>query len=104
MAIVIINDKNRIAPDGWDFPLEELDYLLEEHDGETFVLKDGRLHEAEEAAVSTILTVSIDTASQTCTVEEKGAMPATYECSNDSLESTAHDAAEAVSDYLQGLG
>lgn len=32
---------------GWDFPIEELDYLLEEHDGEAFVLWDGRLYEKE---------------------------------------------------------
>ena len=31
--------------DDWDFPIEELDYLLEEHPGESFVLKDDRLYE-----------------------------------------------------------
>lgn len=31
--------------ESWDFPLEELDYLLEEHKGEVFLLKYGRLYE-----------------------------------------------------------
>lgn len=31
--------------DDWDFPIEELDYLLEEHPGESFVLQDDRLYE-----------------------------------------------------------
>lgn len=34
--------------DGWDFPIEELPYLLDEHDGETFIYSNGRLYEAEE--------------------------------------------------------
>ena len=29
--------------DAWDFPIEELQYLLEEHEGETFVLWGDRL-------------------------------------------------------------
>ena len=29
----------------WDYPVEELGYLLTEHDNELFVLKDGRLYE-----------------------------------------------------------
>ena len=33
--------------DGWDFPIEELEYLLDEHDGEAFVFYDGRLYEKE---------------------------------------------------------
>ena len=36
-----------IRTDAWDFTLEELSYLLEEHDGESFVLTDNRLWEAE---------------------------------------------------------
>ncbi len=36
-----------IRTDAWDFTLEELSYLLEEHDGESFVLTDDRLWEAE---------------------------------------------------------
>lgn len=31
--------------EGWDFPLEELDYLLKEHNGEVFLLQNGRLYE-----------------------------------------------------------
>ena len=31
--------------ESWDFPLEELDYLLKEHKGEVFMLKCGRLYE-----------------------------------------------------------
>ena len=31
--------------ESWDFPLEELDYLLKEHKGEVFLLKYGRLYE-----------------------------------------------------------
>lgn len=36
------------APDGWDYPPEEIGYLVYEHeDGAEFVLMwDGRLHEA----------------------------------------------------------
>lgn len=33
--------------DDWDFPIEELDYLLEEHDEESFVLINNRLYEVE---------------------------------------------------------
>ena len=36
--IHIISDVDQIYPDGWDFPIEEVDYLLSEHPGETFVL------------------------------------------------------------------
>lgn len=44
--IHIIKDTDGIAsPHGWDYPLEEVGYLLEEHDGETFVLIDDRLYE-----------------------------------------------------------
>ena len=31
----------------WDFPVEELEYLMQEHDGETFVLVGDRLYEAQ---------------------------------------------------------
>ena len=31
----------------WDFPIEELDYLLEEHNGEIFKLVGDRLEEVE---------------------------------------------------------
>ena len=45
--ITISSDESLIAKNGWDFPIEELGYLLEEHAGETFVLKGGRLYETE---------------------------------------------------------
>ena len=47
MSIIITNQNNLIAKEGWDFPIEELDYLLEEHDGETFALVNNRLFECE---------------------------------------------------------
>ena len=34
-----------IDDEGWDFPIEELDYLLEEHNGEVFLLQNDRLYE-----------------------------------------------------------
>lgn len=43
--MIKISKDGCIKPDGWDFPIEEMSYLLEEHDGESFVLKDGRLYE-----------------------------------------------------------
>jgi len=46
--ITIITDVTKIAADAWDFPIEELRYLLAEHDGETFVYVNGRLYEARE--------------------------------------------------------
>lgn len=42
------NCKYTIGFDAWDFPIEELDYLMEEHNGETFVLIRGRLVEVIE--------------------------------------------------------
>lgn len=33
--------------DNWSFPLDELDYLLKEHSGESFALIDGRLYELQ---------------------------------------------------------
>ena len=44
--ITITTDTTRIADEAWDYPISELDYLLEEHDDREFVLKDGRLYEA----------------------------------------------------------
>ena len=41
-----------IKTDAWDFSLEELPYLLEEHDGESFVLLDNSLWEAEETMLN----------------------------------------------------
>lgn len=34
--------------DSWDFIIDELDYLLEEHNNESFVLINNRLYEVEE--------------------------------------------------------
>ena len=49
IQITTIDDKRfRVTEDGWDFPINELGYLLEEHDGETFILYGWRLYEAEE--------------------------------------------------------
>ena len=48
MSITIAKDERLIKEDAWDFPIEEIPYLLEEHNGETFVFKEGRLVEAEE--------------------------------------------------------
>ena len=31
--------------EGWNFPLEELDYLLNEHNRAVFLLQNGRLYE-----------------------------------------------------------
>lgn len=45
--IKIIKDESKIREDAWDYPIEEIDYLLEERDGETFVYRDGRLFETE---------------------------------------------------------
>lgn len=45
--ITITKDKSRIKPEAWDYPLTEIEYLIEEHAGETFVISDGRLWEAE---------------------------------------------------------
>lgn len=53
--------------------------------------------------MKTVITITIDTELEVCTVEEQNAEPVTYECSDDSYESIAYDVAEAVSDYLQGL-
>ena len=37
-----------IAEDAWDYPLEEIDYLINEYPGGEFVFKDNRLWETEE--------------------------------------------------------
>ena len=54
--------------------------------------------------MKTVITITIDTDCELCTIEEQRAEPVTYKCSSDSYESIAYDVAEAVSDYLQGLG
>lgn len=43
----IENVENYIV-DSWSFPIEELDYLLEEHNNESFVLINNRLYELDE--------------------------------------------------------
>ena len=43
--IIISADEKLIDANGWNFPVEEIDYLLAEHNGETFVLKNDRLYE-----------------------------------------------------------
>ena len=47
-AINAIKSASEDDSDTWDYPIEELDYLLEEHPGESFVLKDDRLYEVNE--------------------------------------------------------
>lgn len=42
-----IKDVEKYIVDSWDFPIEELDYLLEEHNEESFVLINNRLYEIE---------------------------------------------------------
>jgi hypothetical protein len=44
--IIITTNTDLIADSAWDFPIEELDYLCEAHNGETFVLFGDRLYEA----------------------------------------------------------
>ena len=44
--IRITTNTDLIADNAWDYPLDELGYLCEEHDGETFVLLGERLYEA----------------------------------------------------------
>jgi hypothetical protein len=47
MIIIARPDEATIIPDGWDYPIEELDYLLTDSTSDgVFVLQDGRLHEA----------------------------------------------------------
>lgn len=43
-----IYKEGQVAEEGWDYPVEELNYLLEEHPGESFVLQDDRLYEINE--------------------------------------------------------
>lgn len=45
--MIAIKKSGKVKKYGWDYPIEELEYLLEEHDEEVFVLIDGRLYEAE---------------------------------------------------------
>lgn len=62
MSITITENTNLIDEQGWDFPISELDYLLEEHEGETFALKDDRLWECDpdkEVSRSPVKTIII---------------------------------------------
>lgn len=45
--ITITDNVELIYEDGWDFPLEEIPYLIETHGGEKFVYCNGRLYETE---------------------------------------------------------
>lgn len=47
MIKICTMEETLIKEDAWDFTIEELDYLLREHSGETFVLMEDRLWEAE---------------------------------------------------------
>ena len=44
------NDTYVIDPDGWDYPVSEVPYLIESREdanlSDVFILKDGRLYEA----------------------------------------------------------
>ncbi len=48
MIKICTMEETLIKEDAWDFTIEELDYLLKEHSGETFVLMEDRLWEAED--------------------------------------------------------
>ena len=48
--IIITEDVDAIAVDAWDYPLEEIPYLLETRGGEKFVYCNGRLFETEGSA------------------------------------------------------
>lgn len=63
--ITISTDKSLVCGGAWDYPLDDLDYLLEERDGETFVLikdKDGdyRLAETDNSQFSETIEVSFE--------------------------------------------
>ncbi len=48
IPFIKIYKEGPLAEEGWDYPIKELDYLLEEHPGESFVLKNNRLYEMTE--------------------------------------------------------
>lgn len=48
IPFIKIYKEGPLAEEGWDYPIKELDYLLEEHSGESFVLKNNRLYEMTE--------------------------------------------------------
>ena len=43
--MITIYSEGNITNESWDYPIDELEYLLEEHNGESFVLIDNRLYE-----------------------------------------------------------
>ena len=53
--------------------------------------------------MKTIFSVYVDTETGICEIEEKGALPVKVKLSCDSLESTAYEVGEALSDYIQGF-
>ena len=50
--IKIYKTSDSIPNDAWDFPIEELDYLLEEHPGESFALLNNRLYEISDESLT----------------------------------------------------
>ena len=48
MSELARSTKYTIGFDAWDFPIEELDYLMETHNNETFLLDRDRLIEVVE--------------------------------------------------------
>lgn len=49
MITIIKSDKKpQETAEVWNYGIEELDYLLTEHDGESFALYDNRLYEITE--------------------------------------------------------
>ena len=58
--ISITTNTDLIADNAWDYPIEELDYLLEEYDGQTFVLVGERLWEAFSADETLVLNLDED--------------------------------------------
>ena len=44
-CIAIVSDEASIIYGGWDFPLDEIQYLLDEHNREVFCFYNWRLHE-----------------------------------------------------------
>lgn len=48
MIIIATASEARILPNAWDYPIDELDYLMESDSSNgIYVLKDNRLYEAE---------------------------------------------------------
>lgn len=48
MIVIATTTEARILPDAWDYPIEELDYLMESDSSNgVYILKDNRLYEAE---------------------------------------------------------